>query len=73
MENFWKSLEAMAGILNGRGSNPGLTVEHLQDELRQMPQVERDTMAGHLNVVSRGLSNLATMASQDFPGMQERP
>ena len=70
MDNFWTFLEAMAGIFDEPREIRGQTIEHLQKELRQMPKDEREKMAGYLNAVSEGISNLATMASQNFERVQ---
>jgi hypothetical protein len=66
MDNFWTYLEAMAGILDAPLEGPDSAIERLQRELRQMSQSQHDVMTKNLNVVAQGISNIATLSSQDF-------
>lgn len=69
MNGFWVFLEAMAGILDDPFGLDGKAVEDLKREFWDMPQSERDRMDECLNVVSSGISSLATMDNQTFVQM----
>ena len=66
MNGFWVFLEAMAGILDDPFDLEGEAVDDLKREFWNMPQSERDRMEEYLNVVSAGISSLATMDSHNF-------
>jgi hypothetical protein len=66
MDNFWTHLEAIAGILDAPLEGPDSAIERLQRELRQMSQHQHDEMTKYLNIVAQGISNIATLGSQDF-------
>jgi hypothetical protein len=66
MDNFWTHLEAMAGVFDAPLEGPDSAIERLQRELRQMSQSQHDAMAKNLNIVAQGISNIATLGSQDF-------
>jgi hypothetical protein len=66
MDGFWVFLEAMAGILDDPLCRDGETIEHLKRDFWNMSQSERDRMDECLNVVSSGITNLATMDRHNF-------
>jgi hypothetical protein len=66
MNGFWVFLEAMAGILDDPFDLEGEAVEDLKREFWDMSPSERDQMTEYLNIVSAGISSLATMDKQTF-------
>jgi hypothetical protein len=66
MDNFWTYLEAMAGIFDAPLEGPDSAIERLQSELRDVSKSQLDEMTKNLNIVAQGISNIATLGSQDF-------